>query len=104
QFQRGQDLQRQVNAVDLFVKYHEQVLEKASGGAPSDVRENLGLALAEAIYLATSPDHGWTKTVEWMLSHHTAFITTEVDADSGETFNKGFRELLNKAAGRQVCQ
>src|SRR3712207_1749275 len=68
------DLQRETEAVELFVRYNEVM--QASGANRSDEegfwRGNLGIAISEAIFRLREDDAGWRETARWMLSHHQA--------------------------------
>jgi hypothetical protein len=105
QFERSQSLQRQSQAVDLFLKYNELMRttqnSPAAGGA-SDWRENSAIAIAEAIFIATRDDEGWLNTVRWMLSNHRDFLQIRGNV-SCNTLAPEFYELLNEVTDPEVC-
>jgi len=105
QFEKGQSLQRQAQAVDLFLKYNE--LMRTTQHAPGERdaggwRENSAIAIAEAIFIATGDDKGWRKTVQWMLSNHREFLQRK-DVVDCDTYASEFHLLLNEATDPDVC-
>jgi hypothetical protein len=106
QFRRGQEFEHDSKAVQLFIKYNELMKDRANSTQPAAAkenqwRENLAIAIAEAIFRLESKDRGWKKTVRWMVLDHTDFLKS--NGLNCETFDADFIKLVNQELQQNVC-
>jgi hypothetical protein len=104
-----QDRQEQSQAVDLLIKYNELMRQSERDLTKEQLqwKDNLAVALAEAIFLLRSQDDGWVKTVRSMLLEHPRFFEPPKNGEESflecETYARAFQALINDVAKRKVC-
>jgi hypothetical protein len=107
QFRQTQELERESQTVELFIKYNELMKDAQPDSPESEKeaafwRENLSIGIAESIFKLRKEDAGWRETVRWMLSHHKEFLKQR--GLNCETFDDEFEKLVNEQMGQNVCR
>ncbi len=98
---------REIKAIELFLKFNEQQQELASKSPPRKGeaafwRYNALLAATEAVFNLTRGREGWDETVSWMLEVQRPFLLqTEF---SCRTFADDFLLRMKKAAPGLKCK
>jgi hypothetical protein len=100
QFRETQEQQRHDRAVEHFIKYNELMRGTTNEPNADYWKNNLALAIAEAIYLLQDDDAGWVETVKEMLTAHRSFIQ---DGRSCGTYEVRFQQLMNEVTDPDVC-
>jgi hypothetical protein len=101
------DKEQEARAQELYIKYSEAMtnpdLRRGAGrdGADFNWRDNLGIMIAESIFILRRDDQEWRATVSWMLDHHTDYLKkTNLNCD---TYDKGFIELVKESVPQVKC-
>ena len=98
--------ERESKAVELFLKFNESMQTRPKDPIQDKEQlfwsDNALLALTEAVYKLTTPDAGWTRTVDWMLSKQRSFLEREIQGC--KTFADSFVVLMKQAAPSMKCE
>jgi hypothetical protein len=99
-------LERQTQAVDLFIKYNELMHNPLAVPTPTGTsndfwQTNLAMSITEAIFNLAGDDPGWRNTVDWMLSQHTQFLQEQ--GLNCPTYNPKFIEFVEETTQADVC-
>ena len=96
--------ERQMKAVDLFIKYNELKLSgsgRTFDAGESESRRGMSVALTESIFLIEGDDSGWRETLKGMI--------LEEDGPQHQlsvncaTLDDNFEKFATASAGRNIC-
>ena len=96
--------ERQMKAVDLFIKYNELKLnasERKMDAAEAASRRGMSVALTESIFLLEGDDRGWRETVKGMIVEEDG-PQHQLSVDCA-TLDDSFEKFAAESVGRNIC-
>ncbi len=98
--------ERQMKAVDIFIKFNELRLNgsarPAADAVEAEARRNMSIALTESLFLLEGQDSGWRATVKGMLVEEDG-PRHQLSVDCA-TIDANFATFAAESVGRKICQ
>ena len=96
--------ERQMKAVDLFIRYNELKLNAADrkmDAAEAESRRGMSVALTESIFLLEGDDRGWRATLKGMIVEEDG-PQRQLSVDCA-TLDDSFEKFAIESVGRNIC-
>src|SRR5437868_4044224 len=96
--------ERQLKAVDLFIKYNELKLnasERKMDAGEAEARRGMSVALTESIFLIEGDDSGWRATLKGMILEEDG-PQHQLSVDCA-TLDDKFEKFAIASLGRNIC-
>ena len=96
--------ERQLKAVDLFIKYNELKLsgsERKMEAGEVESRRSMSVALTESIFLIQGDDSGWRATLKGMILEEDG-PQHQLSVDCA-TLDDSFEKFAKDSLGRNIC-